>query len=147
MTKILEDEAEKKKLAKAVGKYNCRDTAKAHFPLIQKYVGKMQQQGLKAKSAGILIANVNYPVGKKLADMFMPGYDWQKIRNRGEVPYACSVVLREGFTENLSMFDVEAGEKLRTMEDIPVIVFDHDTVEVFPLHEVKEFVDGRSGAN
>lgn len=144
---VLEDEKEQKKFAQAIGKYNCRDVVKAHYPLIQSYVGKMQQKGLKAKDAGVIIVNVNYPVGKKLASIFLPGYDWQKIRDQGETPYGCSVVMREGFTENLSMFDVEAGEKLRVMEDVPIIVFDHDTVEVFSLHEVGDIVNERSGTD
>lgn len=62
----------------------------------------------------------------------MPGFDWQKIRDRGEVPFARGLAMREGIRDALGFFDQEAATKLRDMTTV-VVVVDHGVAEVFEV--------------
>lgn len=61
----------------------------------------------------------------------MPGHNWQEIRDKGEVPFARGLAIRDGIQEALGAFDVEAATKLRSMTDVAVVVVDHGVAEVF----------------
>ncbi|KKT17798.1 MAG: hypothetical protein UV98_C0001G0001, partial [Parcubacteria group bacterium GW2011_GWB1_43_6] len=60
-----------------------------------------------------------------------PGHNWQEIRDKGEVPFARGLAMREGIQEVLGTFDKEAATKLQSMRDVAVVVVDHGVAEVF----------------
>ena len=72
------------------------------------------------------------PFGGPIADMLMPGHDWQQYRDRGEIPFARGLAGREGMQSILDELSHAEGDKLRGAGDaVTVIVMDHGVVEVF----------------
>ena len=81
--------------------------------------------------AVIVILNVDDVHGGPLADALMPGFNWQEIRDRHEVPFARGLANRNGIQEAISAFDQEAAIKLQGMKDVTVVVVDHGVAEIF----------------
>src|SRR6185436_4774477 len=46
--------------------------------------------------AVVVLLNVDDVHGGPIADMLMPGHNWQEIRDRGEVPFARGLAMRSG---------------------------------------------------
>jgi len=86
---------------------------------------------MTAKDAVITVINVDDVHGGPIADALMPGFNWQEIRDRGEVPFARGLAMREGVQGLLGTFDKEAADKLRNMTDVAVVVVDHGVAEIF----------------
>jgi len=61
----------------------------------------------------------------------MPGFNWQEIRDRGEVPFARGLALRDGIQAIIETFDSEAATKLLKMNEVAVVVVDHGVAEIF----------------
>jgi len=121
----------------AVSKHNCKFTFEANSDRIAYFQDRAKT--LKSESPvtcpemSIVVANVDTPFGKAVADVLMPGFDWQSIRDRNEVPFARGLVQRIGMQMFLHSVDEQASEKLQQFKsDLPpVIIIDHGTCEVF----------------
>ena len=116
----------------AVEKHNCRNTLKLNVDRVAHFKNRIMKRGLTASDVVIVLLNVDDVHGGPLADILMPGYNWQEIRDRGEVPFARGLAGREGIHEALNTFDQEAGKKLQNMTEVAVVVVDHGVAEVFP---------------
>ncbi|TSC69826.1 MAG: hypothetical protein G01um101470_953, partial [Parcubacteria group bacterium Gr01-1014_70] len=92
---------------------------------------RLTERGMTADQAVIVLLNVDDVHGGPLADALMPGYNWQEIRDRGEIPFARGLAMREGIQRALGTFDKEAAEKLQGMTDVAVVIVDHGVAEVF----------------
>jgi hypothetical protein len=79
----------------------------------------------------IVILNVDDKNGEDIAEILMPNYNRQEIRDRGETPFARGLTTREGMEKIISYLDKEAETKLKQMEGIAVVVVDHNVVEIF----------------
>lgn len=119
-------------VVRAVSKHNCRDTFGLNTDRVQHFKQRLAERGLTASDAVIVLLNVDDVHGGLLADMLMPGFNWQKIRNRGEIPFARGLAGREGIEKAIDIFDKEAAMKLRGMTDIAVVVVDYGVAEIFP---------------
>ncbi|MGD9729307.1 MAG: hypothetical protein AB7V39_23435 [Nitrospiraceae bacterium] len=81
----------------------------------------------------IVLLNVDDPNGAAIAEMLMPGFDWQEIRDRGEVPFARGLAARSGLQDVIAIFDIEAAANMAEMVDqIVTVVVDHGVATVFP---------------
>ncbi|MDO8507394.1 MAG: hypothetical protein Q7S53_02405 [bacterium] len=92
----------------------------------------MKDRQLDASEYVIVVLNVDDPHGGPLADILMPGFDWQEIRDQGEIPFARGMVDRSWVEEALDKFDEEAAKKLHDMTEVAVVVVDHGVAEIFP---------------
>lgn len=117
----------------AVGKHNCRGILELNADRIEHFKRRMVERDLSPSEAVIVFLNANDVHGGPLADALMPGFNWQEIRDCGEVPFARGLAMREGIQEALATFDKEAAEKLRGMADTAVVVVDHGVAEVFEV--------------
>lgn len=63
------------------------DTAAAVMG-VEHFARRITERGDDASEVVIAVLNVNDPHGAEIADMLMPGHDWQSIRDRGEIPVA-----------------------------------------------------------
>jgi hypothetical protein len=110
------------------------------------------ERGMTLQEVCIVIINVDNSAGGPIANLLMPGTDWDAIRAQGQIPFARGLAMREGMQNALDMIDketgtTEAGQQLRRAEGVPVIVMDHERIEVFesPLDDnnvwVKILVD------
>jgi len=115
----------------AVSKANCRGTLEMNAERVTHFKQRLAERQLTATDAVIVLLNVDDVHGGPLADVLMPGFNWQEIRERGEVPFARGLAQRDGIEGALESFDQDAAEKLRSMNDVAVVVVDHGVAEVF----------------
>ena len=118
-------------IVNAVEKHNCRNTLELNADRVVHFKRRVVERGLTAANAVIVLLNVDDVHGGPLAEILMPGFNWQEIRDRGEIPFARGLAVREGIQEALQLFDKEAADKLRKMTDLAVVVMDHGVAEVF----------------
>ncbi len=116
---------------RAVEKHNCRNTLELNTDRVAHFKNRLAERGMTADQAVIVLLNVDDVHGGPLADALMPGHNWQEIRDRGEIPFARGLAMREGIQGALGAFDKEAAEKLQSMTDIAVVVVDRGVAEVF----------------
>jgi len=114
-----------------VEKHNCRNTLELNADRVKHFKNRLAERGMTADQAVIVLLNVDDVHGGPLADALMPGHNWQEIRDRGEIPFARGLAMREGIQGALDTFDKEAAEKLQGMTDIAVVVVDRGVAEVF----------------
>ena len=115
----------------AVEKHNCRNTFEMNADRVAHFKRRLAERDMTADQAVIVLLNVDDVHGGPLADALMPGHNWQEIRDRGEIPFARGLAMREGIQGVLGTFDKEAAEKLQGMTDIAVVVVDRGVAEVF----------------
>ena len=125
------DDPDAMDLIHAVEKHNCRNTFEMNADRVAHFKRRLTERGMTADQAVIVLLNVDDVHGGPLADVLMPGYNWQEIRDRGEVPFARGLAMREGIQGALGTFDKEAAEKLKGMTDVAVVVVDRGVAEVF----------------
>lgn len=117
---------------RAVGKHNCRGTLEINADRVEHFKHRLAERGLSPTEAVIVLLNVDDPNGGQIAEALMPGHNWQEYRDRGEVPFARGLAMREGIEGTLDIFDKEAADKLREMMVAAVVVVDHGVAEIFP---------------
>ena len=115
----------------AVEKHNCRNTLELNADRVAHFKCRLTERGMTPDQAVIVLLNVDDVHGGPLADILMPGHDWQEIRDRGEIPFARGLAMRDGIQEALGAFDKDAATKLQGMSEVAVVVVDHGVVEVF----------------
>ncbi|MDD5463612.1 MAG: hypothetical protein PHP62_00505 [Candidatus Moranbacteria bacterium] len=113
------------------GKQNCRNTLAINAERVLHFKNRLTERNMSASDAVIVLLNVDDVHGGPLADALMPNYNWQEIRDQGEVPFARGLAMREGIQEILGGFDKEAAKKLLEMSEVAVVVVDHGVAEVF----------------
>jgi len=116
---------------RAVDKLKCRNTFKMNADRITHFKQRLSELGMTADQAVIVLLNVNDVHGGPLADALMPGQNWQKIRDLGQVPFARGLAMRAGIVDAISLFDEEAANKLKGMAEVAVVVVDRGVAEVF----------------
>lgn len=117
----------------AVEKHNCRNTLELNADRVEHFKRRLGELGMTPNQAVIVLLNVDDVHGGPLADALMPGYNWQEIRDNGEVPFARGLAMRDGIQEALGTFDKDAATKLQSMSDVAVVVVDHGVAEVFAV--------------
>lgn len=117
-------------VAKAVAKHNCKNTFDAHADRVIHFFNRVVELGLNSQNTVIVIANVDDPLGSILADVLMPGFNWNEIRQRGEIPFARGLAVRDGVIEFVKKVDPEIVID-DNPEQVQVIVVDHGTCEIF----------------
>lgn len=117
----------------AVNKSNCENTYLNQIDRIQHFKNRIAEKQLNSKSVVINVINVDSLYGNDIAEALMPGHDWQQYRDKGEAPFARGLAMKEGMIKMIATFDKEAAEKIKQMKNVPVIVMDHNVVEIFSI--------------
>jgi len=115
----------------AVEKHNCRNTLEMNADRVEHFKRRLKELGMTPDQAVIVLLNVDDVHGGPLAEILMPGHNWQEIRDQGEVPFARGLAAREGIQDILANFDADAATKLRGMTGVAVVVVDRGVAEVF----------------
>ena len=71
-----------------IGATACVNLLAANSERVEHFARRIVERGDDASEVVIAVLNVNDPHGAEIADMLMPGHDWQSIRDRGETPVA-----------------------------------------------------------
>jgi len=116
---------------KAVSKANCRNTLELNADRVKHFKSRLAERGMTPYETVIVLLNVNDVHGGPLADVLMLGHNWQEIRDKGEVPFARGLAMRDGIQKALVAFDEDAAKKLQNISDVAVVVVDHGVAEVF----------------
>lgn len=114
-----------------VGKHNCRTTFDMNADRVEHFKNRMVERELSGRDVVITVINVDDPHGGVLAEVLMPGHDWQAYRDRGEVPFARGLAGREGVQQFLDTIDREAAAKLSMVTEPAVVVVDHGVADVY----------------
>ncbi|MCK9567590.1 hypothetical protein M0R72_01410 [Candidatus Pacearchaeota archaeon] len=110
----------------------CRSTLELQLDRAKHFARRVRELGRRPSEVVIVLLNVDDPQGGAVADILMPGHDWQQFRDRGEVPFARGLAGREGLQGILDELDPLEGQKLREAWMVnTVVVMDHGAVEVF----------------
>lgn len=116
---------------RVVEKHNCRNTLELNADRVKHFKRQLAERGMTPDQAVIVLLNVDDVHGGPLADALMPGHNGQEIRDKGEVPFARGLVMRDGIQKALGAFDKDAATKLQNISDVAVVVVDHGVAEVF----------------
>ena len=128
------DDPDARAIIGAVAKHNCKNTLEINADRVAHFKQRLAERGMTAKQAVIVLLNVDDVHGGPLADVLMPGYNWQEIRDNGEVPFARGLAMRDGIQKALGTFDKDAAKKLKGMAvDVAVVVVDNGVAEVFAV--------------
>jgi len=129
---IILDDPDALALLLAVAKHKCNETFAENADKVASLKERISEGRLTSAQVVITIVNADDFHGRIIANEAMPGFNWQEIRDRGEIPYARGLSLREKIQDFLNFIDVAAADKLRDMNEVAVVVIDHGVAEVFP---------------
>jgi hypothetical protein len=118
-------------MIRGVGKYNCRAMFESNAERVEHFKRRLIALGLSPSEFIIVLLNVDDRHGCAIADVLMPGHDWQSIRDQGQVPVARGLAKREPMRAIVESFDPEASEKMRGIDGVVTLVVDHGVAEVF----------------
>ena len=118
---------------KAVNKSNCENTYIAQMDLVEYFQKRILEKDLDPRGLVIVLINVDSLYGFEIAEVLMPGHDWQQYREKGEVPFARGLAIKGGIANMIAIFDKEASDKILSITNIPVVVLDYDVVEIFSV--------------
>jgi len=88
------------------------DLFKGNAERMKHFKRRVEELGRSGKDTVITLIDVDDPVGKVLADMLMPGHDWQRYRDAGEIPVSRGLAAKDAIPE----FLVDAGYRLAANE-------------------------------
>lgn len=118
---------------RAVAKNNCRSLLELNKEATERFVRRIRERAMSPRDVVIVLIDVDDVNGRAVADGLMPSYDWQPIRDRGEVPIARGLAGRVGIEEVLDLIDDAAAVKLRaaSSETASIVVIAYGVAEVF----------------
>jgi len=125
------DDPQGLEVVRAVAKHNLKWLIEANTERVAYFKNRIKDLG-KTSDDVVIVLHVDDPQAGLLADLLMPGHDWQAYRDRGEVPVARGLAGRLGIQEALDNLDPEAGEKLRKSTSVAVVAMDFGVAEVYP---------------
>lgn len=100
---------------------------------VEHFKNRITEKEMDPTTVVIVLINVDSPYGGEIAEVLMPGHDWQQYRDQGQIPFARGIVMKEDMIEMIALFDKEASEKITKIESVPVVVIDHSVAEIFPV--------------
>lgn len=119
-------------IIKAISKLKCEATLNLSRERVLHFAKRVQELKKSSSEVVIVIINVDDVHGDPIAEILMPGHNWQEYRDRQEVPFARGLADRQGIQKCLQVFDEEAAKKLEQTKGLAIVVVDHEVAEVFP---------------
>jgi hypothetical protein len=109
-------------VAKVLSKHNCQAMLDANAERVAYFKRRITERGESGTNMVIVLIDPGDVHGGPIADVLMPGQNWQAIRDRGEAPVARGLARREPITEMVAVFDIDAATKLRAKPDALFVV-------------------------
>ena len=117
----------------AINKINCKAAFDINADRIEHFKRRIDELGKTPQEVIIGIISVDDEHGEVIADLVMPGVNWQEFRDRGEKPFARGLILRSFMQKELELFDPEAADKLKNSEGVLAVVVDCGVAEIYPV--------------
>lgn len=122
---------------RAIEKHNCKELLRLNTGRMLHFVLRMKQRGYSPNDVVVTCINVDDPNGGPIADLLMPGQDWQAFRDQGQIPIARGLAGREGIQTILQQFDCDAADKLQRTPGIAIVVIDRGVAEIFTPEDIE----------
>jgi len=92
---------------------------------LERFTRRVQELGRDGSDTVITLLNVDDPKGGILANILMPGHDWQQYRDAGEIPVARGLAGKDGIPEFLEGVGyADAAVELSATNALKVVVLD-----------------------
>lgn len=101
---------------------NCGALFEANSDRVEHFRGRLMERGMNLAEWCMIVADVDDTNGGVIADLTMPGHDWDQYRARDEKPVARGSVNREWLREVIAVFDPMAAERMMRTENFIVVV-------------------------
>ena len=132
--RLVLDDPEALAIINVVNKHNCEISFDLNSERINHFKERMIARDVTPQEFVIAFISVDDQHGRLIADVLMPNYNWQEIRDRGEKPFARGLVDRSFINEGLELFDEQAAKKLKELtEGVAVVVVDFGVAEIFQV--------------
>lgn len=130
---IMLDDPDAVEMVRAINRANLTGFRDQNRERIEYFRGRVKALGKTSEEVVIVLLNVDDPIGGKLASILMPDHDWQAYRDRGEIPIARGLAMRDGIQDALGAFDGLAAAKLKAWDfkRPAVVAVDQGVAEVF----------------
>lgn len=116
--------------------YLAMDLYKHNAERMGHFKQKVEALGRSGADTVITLLNVDDPVGKVLADIVMPGHDWQKFRDAGETPVARGMVTKGAIPEFLTHYGyTKTADELAMTDELKVLVISSGVALVLDVVE------------
>lgn len=115
----------------AEAKSNCRHTLDLNLDRVAHFTNRVVELKCDPGDVVIVVVNVDDNNGSQLAEILMPGEDWQQYRDKGQTPFARGLAGRAGILDFLDHIDTAAATKLKSMNDLSVVVVDNGVAEIY----------------
>ncbi len=121
-----------------IAKRNCQTFFEQQKDRVEHFIGRMKARNLTQKDVVIVLVDVDDPSGGPLAKLLMPDTPpehWQQFRDKGQVPIARGLAIRDGLQEFVDLLDPGEAGTLRRLcvLDIGVVVVAYNTCRVFEV--------------
>ncbi len=103
---------------------------------ILRFTNRVTELGRSGLDTVITLIDVDEPSGKGglVAELLMPGHNWQQYRDRGEVPIARGLASKDGFPEILTELGyANAARHLSGTDELSVVVLHAGTAQVMEV--------------
>lgn len=115
----------------AIGKHYCDNILKMNEDRVAHLRERARQLGKSPHEAVIVLVNADDPHGAVLADILMPGHDWNQFRAIGKIPFARGLAGRQGVIDFIKAFEPSAEIPDPDSADVQVVVIDHGTFKIY----------------
>jgi hypothetical protein len=129
------DRATAAALVRAAAQINVRRMVEAQADRVRHFAARLPAHGKTHGEAVIVLLSLDDQYGAVLADMFMPGTDWSKVRARGAA-WARGLVERAGMQELLYELDEDQAARLAALDELAVIAVARGVCLVVAAREV-----------
>lgn len=131
---VILDDPEALAIMRVVSKHNCQNTFEMNKDRIEHFRNRMIETEKFPKDVVIVVINVDDVFGCLLANVLMPDFNWQEIRDRGEIPIARGLASRDYIQFFLNIIDSDAAKKLLEINEVAVVVVDYGVAEIFSIN-------------
>lgn len=111
---------------------NLQSFVKRNEDRINHFVTRIRDRGDSWQDFVVVCIQVDDPFGAELAELLMPGHDWQVYRDRGEIPVARGLASRAGIEAILKEFRPEAGKALSETRGYAAVIVGEGTALAIP---------------
>lgn len=116
---------------RGIAKKNCAVFLEQNRDRIAHFVERMKVLGRTPEEVVIVVIDVDDHNGGPIAELLMPGHNWQQERDKGLVPVARGLAERAGIQEVLQLIDAAAAEYLQSIKGPAVVVISDGTADAY----------------
>jgi hypothetical protein len=109
------------------------DFLKANQSCIPHFSKRVKDRGLSPSEVVLVILDVDDPNGSALADILMPGYDWDSIRRAGQAPVARGLASRSVLGALEALDKEEVARFRQRPNDLLVVVVTAGIFRIYPV--------------